>query len=183
MALTDNLRDFWVVAGTAAPIIALANQVALGDALGKGKYYRIARDGYTQAIRTSAKGVIASARWLWSISYVNLLLQAMVLFWSLLNLISNISFGATTVAVIELVGILILIGSAMATHAVRNNQQELEQLTQHDSATEATAETIAVTLRDISATLNKLAGPLPGTDTTRNRRRLPRSSGRRAAPE
>jgi hypothetical protein len=183
MALTENLRDFWVVAGTAAPIIALANQVALGESLGKRKYYRIARDGNTQAIRTSAREVIASSRWLWIISNVNLFLQAGVLFWSLLNLIGNISVGATAVAVIELVGILILFGSAMATHGIRNNQQEFEQLTQRDLATQAAAETIAATLRDISTTLNKLASPLPTTDNTRKRRRLLRSSGRRAAPE
>jgi hypothetical protein len=81
MALSDSMRDFWVVAGTAAPVIALANQVAIGYSLGSARLLRNAgKDSSRSAgARKSAR---RASRWtgaLYLVSLVNLAAQAAAL--------------------------------------------------------------------------------------------------------
>src|SRR5215469_6150210 len=80
-----SLTDFCVVAGIAAPIIALANIVAVGDALGLVHFLRGARRRarrgsvrWEAATRGSVLGLV-----MYFVSSLNLLAQAAVLLFTL----------------------------------------------------------------------------------------------------
>jgi hypothetical protein len=105
VALSDTMRDFWVVAGTAAPIIALANQVAVIDAVVTlGGFRRAARDDSRSAeARNLARIATGANHLLYYLSMGNLLAQGTALALALISLLR----AASLVAPLE-VGLLLL---------------------------------------------------------------------------
>ena len=127
MALTDSARDFWVVAGAAAPIIALASQVALSEAYGlKGITYR-ARVGGTPTIRPYALRADRIAYLLFLISYMNMLVQAAVLLFSLVSLAEDqTAFPPLAVAGMAVAGLLALLIVAFMSPTVHEAAARLK---------------------------------------------------------
>lgn len=119
-------ESFWVVAGTAAPIIGLAGVVAIGDSYGALPVFRQARLHGSPAIRTAASKGLRATTWIYLISGMNVGYQGLVLALSLQALLLRRDTNVTIMAaVLPPVGILALIVVAILTNTTRNAQRTL----------------------------------------------------------
>ena len=150
VALSESARDFWVVAGTAAPIIALANQIVISDSLGLGPVFRSTRRGPSSGVRDqSAEGALLLVG-IFSVSYINAAAQASVLLTALLSLAypgSSDFVPLTLVPPIEVFGLLAVMSTAVFSGRVRAQVAQINAATRSLPAPEQTAAAIAATLQ------------------------------------
>jgi hypothetical protein len=79
-------ENFWVVVGTAAPIIALASVLSYTESLGmSGKFERPADSSEQELDRLRRQGSTATY-WLWALSGLNIIIQGSALTLALISL-------------------------------------------------------------------------------------------------
>jgi hypothetical protein len=158
MALSDNARDFWVVAGTAAPIIALANQVVVSDSGGLMPFFDRAT-WYDQPpdVKSHGRRGQRYAVTLYTISAFNLLFQIFGLTAALTTLnggsvrlssswVMTTGITPATVVVTETVGLLLLLVTSIMSGVARGEAAQIRALTRSLSAPEQAAAAITATL-------------------------------------
>jgi hypothetical protein len=130
-------ESFWVVAGTAAPIIALANLVAIGDGWGLSEsfsphYVKPQTEDQWKLVRKGKR----AAFWIYFIGLCNLLVQSLIVFAALTSLEDGKNQLPTALAVsIETVGILACLFSALITARWRAIAQQAQFATQQATQT------------------------------------------------
>ena len=118
MALHENV---WIVTGAAAPVIALANLVAINDSIGMSHALARARGVATHPydIR-NAKIATRSRKAVSGVAYSNLSLQAVMLFLALASLSVGYDIVAPLcAAVVEPMGLILLILAAIFADDMR----------------------------------------------------------------
>jgi hypothetical protein len=126
-------EGFWVVTGTAAPVIALAAVVSLAEA---GRTFYLSEDPSVDAIDDVGLGgfptanaflaldrslsLATTAMWIAAFGIVNLLLQTALLAVSLVSLADEVSLVPSWLAVVAAVGGLLLLAvSSLGTVLLR----------------------------------------------------------------
>jgi hypothetical protein len=124
-----DATDFWLVAGTSAPVIALANVVLFGDTFERILSFR--------AVRGEVKASDSEKRWAKrglrigyftaALSAGNLTAQLLVLVFALDFFTGGISlFSATTVKLIFSYGVSVLLGGSMGSGFVHHAANEMQ---------------------------------------------------------
>lgn len=110
MALHTNV---WIVAGTAAPVIALANVVTVSDFW--GLLGALARSGAPRAESAAERSVL-----LYMLSGINLFAQALVMLWALLSLDWNRDVVSPIwPIVITFIGLLLVLFTTLLASGLR----------------------------------------------------------------
>jgi hypothetical protein len=145
MAPGNDLRDFWVAAAAAAPIIALANQVALTEtfpAKQMMEQFAVLRRDLVARIKRSSSGRVT---WNWSLrrnlkelapwpvyyaSYGNFLAQAIALYTALGALSTGrYLISPMVVIIIETLGLVMLVSTGMMSSFLRAGQEREKEQT------------------------------------------------------
>jgi hypothetical protein len=134
-AKLDGMHDatnFWLLAGTAAPVIALANVVLFGDTVKLMLDFRSIRKRSTATAeqkKWAEKGykfAVASA----AMSYLNMFAQTITLFYALLYfLIGKSGIPGKIAEIILTAGMAILAGGLMFSSIARNSASEIRWAT------------------------------------------------------
>jgi hypothetical protein len=128
----QDSTNFWLIAGAAAPIIALANVVTFGDASSLQHFFKYQVRSLTgdQARLDWAKHGRSRTWIVLILSYINLTLQGLVLFGALSHFINGIFAGKESLllaAAIETYGIIVVLPATVFwTGSARNSQSQVE---------------------------------------------------------
>jgi hypothetical protein len=152
-------RGLLIAATAAAPVIALANQVALSDSFGLLLLFRRARQDPSPAAHLHAVRGHNYAVVLFLLGYANLLTQVAVLYFALSGLLPNADKSPRPLVLLlaEVAGLTLVLLNSVLSGCVRDEATQLEAAERSlPVATEEAVATIAATLREM------LHGPAPG---------------------
>jgi hypothetical protein len=129
--------DFWVVVGTAAPVIALANLVAIGDGWGLREAFSHWAKPQTEVQRNWVRQGIRAGIRVYLIGTGNLVVQAFIIAAALTSLESGKDKFPTALAVpVESLGIVACLLSAVMTARWRAIVQHVQYDTRRAQRTD-----------------------------------------------
>jgi hypothetical protein len=127
-------KDFWLAVAAAAPIIALATQVAVTQSFGSAFFFRRVRRRSTsaEARRFAARGWKVAVIG-YFVSYGNVVMQGVALAIALVSLDRGEDYTQTaTASLLLILGLIVVIISALASAAISGNRERLDELRQLD---------------------------------------------------
>jgi hypothetical protein len=125
--------DFWVVTGTAAPIIALSVIISVGEAIRQGS--RIEPTGhlkYNDIPYRDIRRFVTASTW---VNVTNIGLQIFILFYSLESLAAQYNYANQTLVIcMTLLGLILLIATTMLSALIGLFVREANRLNRNDKA-------------------------------------------------
>lgn len=163
---------YWAVVGTAAPVIALANAVSLGDSYRISRSFDVLPSHSSHSLRESASTTRSLARSILILGNINFINQAAVFLLALINLATgaNVIWPVWFAILVEISGLLILIPISINVGRLQYSfdqivaefdqiEAEREKAGYADTLTEAVAQILSIVAKSSTRRLTNRPRP------------------------